>query len=383
MRGAVAGFLTLLVLAPTQPHAEALAELEAAQTALYERIAPGIAVVTRSGAVGAAFAVAPGLLLTAGHVVGDEREVDVGLRDGRTVRGVVVERGADGLDVALVRIPADPPVLPLAPSALLRPGSIVATIGHPDGNRFVLATGLVAQAPDDAASAALVRLQLPLRAGASGGPVVDRSGRVVGVVALGAAGTVTFAVRAEAAVRALPGLSAVPVSEPPPALAQGATPADALPLAGSASSPVPPRAAPLAEEERPALAAPVLVTGAPDQARTAPRARAVAARPLRVEAPVLVVAPAQDPQRLPGGRPQAHGRALHAAALRPAPELPGALAAQVRAAGALQAGERLRGEPAAVPVLAGASLALAALGVALALALRDSAHRAGRNARDT
>lgn len=200
--------LAVVTLAP-DARADALASLEAEQTALYDRIAPGVAVLSSGGAIGAGFAVAPGLLLTAAHVVEGVGEVDVLLRDGRTFRGEVVERAAGGLDLALVRIPASPPILELAPSAPLRPGSMVATVGHPDGSRFVLGTGHIAQAQGDGADASLVRLQLPLRPGSSGGPVVDRTGRVVGVVALGAPDTVAFAVRAEAAAAALRGLAGV------------------------------------------------------------------------------------------------------------------------------------------------------------------------------
>ncbi len=54
-----------------------------------------------------------------------------------------------------------------------------------------------------------MRLQLPLRAGASGGPLVDRTGRAVGIVTLGGPEAAAFAVRMEAAVRALVGLAAV------------------------------------------------------------------------------------------------------------------------------------------------------------------------------
>jgi S1-C subfamily serine protease len=209
---AVAVATLAAALAP-DARADALASLEAEQTALYDRIAPGVAVLSAGGAIGAGFAVAPGLLLTAAHVVEGARDVDVLLRDGRTFRGEVVERAAGGLDVALVRIPASPPILELAQSASLRPGSVIASVGHPDGSHFVLGTGVVAQAQADGSDASLVRLQMPLRPGASGGPVVDRTGRVVGVVALGAPGTVAFAVRAEAAARALAGLAGVPLAE--------------------------------------------------------------------------------------------------------------------------------------------------------------------------
>jgi S1-C subfamily serine protease len=305
--------LALLAFALAAPPArgEVLAELEGEQTALFEAVAPGVAVLTAGRAVGAGFAVAPGLLLTAAHVVEGVSGLDVRLRDGRVVRGEVVERAAGGLDVALVRIPLDLPVLALAPSAGLRPGRVVATVGHPDGNRFTLGTGVVAQEPGEGPDPALVRLQLPLRPGASGGPVVDRAGRVVGVVALGASGTVTFAVRTEAALGALRALATVADAAPSPAvIAAPAT--DAVPLA---------QALPVGMDQPEGLAAsgtvsvraPELVTAPPE--RPPPRSRA-AGRPggpiPRASAPALVGAPPEEPLA-----------EVRRAAARDAPQAPG------------------------------------------------------------
>lgn len=283
----------LLALAALPVRAEVLAGLEGEQAALYEAVAPGVAVLTAGRAVGAGFAVAPGLLLTAAHVVEGAAHLDVQLRDGRLVRGEVVERAAGGLDLALVRVPVAPPVLALAPAAGLRPGHVVATVGHPDGNRFTLATGLVAQEAGDGSDPSLVRLQLPLRQGASGGPVVDRAGRVVGVVALGAAGTVAFAVRIEAARAALRGLAGVAVAASPgPAAA--APIAFAVPLSASAPADASAGAVPGApgEDGPSAVTPPELVSGPPDR-RPAPARRAhVAGRAVgpipRAAAPALV-----------------------------------------------------------------------------------------------
>jgi S1-C subfamily serine protease len=192
-----------LALSAGDARGDGLASVEAEQQELFERVAPSTVVISGGGALGAGFAVAPSLLLTAAHVVGTGREVTVALRDGRVVRGAVEEVAAGDVDAALVRIPASLPPLDLADAAALRAGSVVASVGHPDGDRWTLATGLVAQDPADSADRDVVRLQLPLRPGASGGPVVDRSGRVVALVTTGAPGTVAYGLRSEAAVRAL------------------------------------------------------------------------------------------------------------------------------------------------------------------------------------
>jgi S1-C subfamily serine protease len=193
--------------------ADPLAELEEAQTALYDAVAPAVVVVENGAALGAGFAVAPGLVVTAAHVVLGAEEVRVTFADGQVVRGAVIERARDGLDLAVVRVPLTPArTLPLLPGAAVRTGAFVAAVGHGDGSRWTLATGIVANAAADGPDGALVRLQLPLRPGASGGPVVDRAGGLVGVVTHGGAGAAAFAVRASAVVHALGTLGALAVA---------------------------------------------------------------------------------------------------------------------------------------------------------------------------
>ncbi|HEX9050181.1 MAG TPA: serine protease, partial [Anaeromyxobacter sp.] len=122
--------------------------------------------------------------------------------------------GPGGLDLALVRIPATPDrVLELTATSSVRTGSVVAVVGHGEGLLWSFATGLVSNAAPAGPDASLLALQVPLRPGASGGPVVDRSGRVVGVVALGGGGT-AFAVRSDAVLRAFPELAGAAAAGP-------------------------------------------------------------------------------------------------------------------------------------------------------------------------
>jgi serine protease Do len=199
--------IVLAALSGQHARADVLASLEAEQQELFDRIAPSTVVISGGGTLGAGFAVAPGLLLTAAHVVAGREDVTVTLRDGRAVRGTVEEVAPGDVDAALVRIPVTLPLLELGEAGALRAGSVVATVGHPDGSRWTLSVGFVSQDPSDSGDPELVRLQLPLRDGASGGPVVDRSGRVVALVASGAPGTVAYGLRSEAAARSLRGLA--------------------------------------------------------------------------------------------------------------------------------------------------------------------------------
>jgi S1-C subfamily serine protease len=206
---ALLGILALAAMT-SRARANTLASLEDEQSALFDRVAPSVVVIRSGQALGTGFAVAPGLVITAGHNVLGSRDVAVTLRDGRECRGEVVETSKDGLDVALVRIPALPvDVLELSPRPEVRAGSVIAVVGHGDRSLWSLATGLVSNVAPAGPDAALLGLQIPLRPGASGAPVVDRAGRVVGMVAWGAPGAIAFAVRSDGVLRSLSGLADV------------------------------------------------------------------------------------------------------------------------------------------------------------------------------
>ncbi len=195
-------------LAAPRPAAatDSIESLEDQQTALYERIAPSVALLSRAGATGSGFFVAPDAIVTNAHVVGDARAVNVVVADGRMLRGEVERIAAGGLDLALVRVPlADGRALSLASPDALRPGSFVATVGHGAGSAASFAVGLVASVRPLGRDVPLIQAQLPLRPGSSGAPVVDRAGRVVGVVTAGAkdASGLVFAIRADVVAREL------------------------------------------------------------------------------------------------------------------------------------------------------------------------------------
>lgn len=206
---------------PSPAPADVLASLEAEQRALFEQAAPAVVVISSDAAVSAGFFAAPGLVVTSAHGLLGSREPRVTLRDGRTVRGEVVTSSPRGLDLALVRVPAAGPAHVLAPArdAPLRAGDVVVALGHGDGNLWSFSTGIVSNPLADGPDGSLVRLQLGVRPGASGGPVVDRLGRLVGVVVHGDPGTLAFAIRAETVLRAFPELAQAAAGQPDPAAA--------------------------------------------------------------------------------------------------------------------------------------------------------------------
>jgi S1-C subfamily serine protease len=133
--------------------------------------------------LGSGFAVRPDLVATSAHVVGDHGGVDVVDRRAGRWRGTVVVRSAEA-DLALVRLesraPALPP-LPLRAAAGLEVGEEVVAVGSPLGLDHTVTRGIVSGLRR-MGSVTLVQTDAALNPGNSGGPLVDASGRVVGVV---------------------------------------------------------------------------------------------------------------------------------------------------------------------------------------------------------
>ena len=140
----------------------------------------------RGRAVGAGAGIvwdADGLVITNAHVAVRDA-VDVVLPDERRARGHVEAR-APGDDLAAVRVDADV-VRGIAPATpgdadALRPGELVIAVGHPLGIEHAVATGVVHRVDRARGAAALVRADVRLAPGNSGGPLADAEGRVIGV----------------------------------------------------------------------------------------------------------------------------------------------------------------------------------------------------------
>ena len=141
--------------------------------------------VTRCGqrAHGTGVLIADGLVVTAGHVVGDAGLVRLD-QGSITVTGEVLGVLADGRDLALIGVDG-PLAVPIASAAVPRTGSPVTVAGHPEGRgmstvvgeRIDLASSLASIARGPAFGVSVVT-----EVGMSGAPALDASGRLVGVV---------------------------------------------------------------------------------------------------------------------------------------------------------------------------------------------------------
>jgi serine protease Do len=140
----------------------------------------------REHALGSGFLIAPdGLVLTSRHVIDGADDVRVELSDGRSFRGVVVGRDAP-LDVALIRLEAarNLPVASYGSSDAAKVGDPVIAIGNPFGIGPSVTVGILsatARSIEDGPPGDYLQTDAAVNPGDSGGPLLDRDGRVIGI----------------------------------------------------------------------------------------------------------------------------------------------------------------------------------------------------------
>lgn len=160
--------------------------------------------------VGSGFIVGPdGTIVTNNHVVTGATIIKVYVAGEDQPRDARVLGVSECDDLAVLRINGVTGLPALAWSeGLAQTGMDVWAAGHPDGDeQFNLSQGIVSKAPGPAATSwASVQMEIQhsaqIRPGSSGGPLVDRQGRVVGVnYAAPAAGTagVNYAIASDEA----------------------------------------------------------------------------------------------------------------------------------------------------------------------------------------
>jgi len=169
--------------------------------AVYERAAPGVVEITAdgssrgpfggsSGSTGTGFVVdADGLIVTNEHVVDGAQKLTVRLKDGTRLDARLVREDPSS-DLALLKVDPgsrDLRVLPLGDDDSLQVGDAVFAIGNPLGLDGTLTTGVVSAldrsitSPNGFTLAGAIQTDAALNPGNSGGPLLDASGRVVGV----------------------------------------------------------------------------------------------------------------------------------------------------------------------------------------------------------
>jgi serine protease Do len=161
-------------IAPEQTVIEVTRRVSPAVVSIYSRAGSGSGVIIRED----------GVILTNAHVVGPMDQVSVGLATGEELVGQVLGRDPS-LDLAVVRVRASSrlPTAPLGDSDQLQVGQAAIAIGNPAGFERTVTTGVVSAVDRTLGSGLeeLIQTDAAINPGNSGGPLLDSSGRVIGI----------------------------------------------------------------------------------------------------------------------------------------------------------------------------------------------------------
>ena len=174
-------------------------------TELYKDVSPGVVDITVSGtspdsfgfggqqqteAEGSGFVYdSKGDIVTNEHVVDGANSITVRFWNGKTAKATLV--GADkSSDTAVIKVSVDSSQLhplSLGDSSTVMPGQAVAAIGSPFGLPETMTSGIVSAinrtitAPNNYSIAGAIQTDAPINHGNSGGPLLDASGKVIGI----------------------------------------------------------------------------------------------------------------------------------------------------------------------------------------------------------
>jgi S1-C subfamily serine protease/regulator of sirC expression with transglutaminase-like and TPR domain len=133
---------------------------------------------------------ADGLIATNLHVIGEARRLVVEMSDGTKHEVTEVTATDAHWDLALLRVACKTlKPLVLADSDAVKQGQPVVAMGNPEGLGFSVVDGVVSEFPDVINEVPMIRLAMPIERGNSGGPLMDRQGRVLGLLTMKSAVT--------------------------------------------------------------------------------------------------------------------------------------------------------------------------------------------------
>ncbi len=146
-----------------------------------------ISVLGREGeraSLGSGFAVGNALIATNLHVIGDARTIVITDAAGRKYDVLEVYATDRARDLAVLKVKStDLQPLPLGDSEALKQGEEVVGVGNPRGLEHSVVSGVVS-GKRTIEGKPMIQLAVPIEQGNSGGPLVDRHGRVQGILTM-------------------------------------------------------------------------------------------------------------------------------------------------------------------------------------------------------
>ena len=174
-------------IAPPAAKAAAPTPLSASTEEMVDRVMPAVVLIETTGGRGSGFYVRHDTLITNVHVVENDRYVTLRRNDGTTVNARV-ESKAPAFDIAILKVAtpsASQVVIPMGSAHSLKPGQEIIVIGSALGTLQNSVSRGIVSGLRTAGGATLVQTDAAVNPGNSGGPMLDRSGTVIGITTMG------------------------------------------------------------------------------------------------------------------------------------------------------------------------------------------------------
>jgi putative serine protease PepD len=179
--------ISTTVTTSTTGTATTLSRTEEPVVAVAASLLPTVVQIQSSSGLGSGVVYrSDGLIMTAAHVVGSDRHVNIRMADGDRLTGNVVGADANS-DIAVIRIERTGLVAaPLALDTELEVGQTAVALGSPYGLEQTVTAGVVsatdrAMVSSDGLVRTAIQTDAPINPGNSGGPLADLQGRVIGI----------------------------------------------------------------------------------------------------------------------------------------------------------------------------------------------------------